>query len=107
MTYRRFLPVSLVSVTALLSAASASHAQQPVALPGLNVQGATLAKPSAQPQAAATPDAPAAPAPTADAGDGVSYEKIGTSVSVVTAPISNASRSATPRRAAQPAGRFG
>lgn len=84
MTFRHFLPASLLSATALLALPDASRAQQPVALPGLNVQGATLAKPSAQPQAAATTDAPAAPVTSADTTDGVAYEKIGTSVSVVT-----------------------
>lgn len=84
MTFRHFLPASLLSATALLALPDASRAQQPVALPGLNVQGATLAKPSATPQAAAATDTPVTPIASTDASDGIALEKIGASVSVVT-----------------------
>ena len=85
MTCRYLLSASLLSTAALFATTDAVRAQEPVALPGLNVQGATLAKPSAVPPAAAAPtDAPALQSTDPDSVPGIALEKIGTSVSVVT-----------------------
>ena len=86
MTYRRSLSRYLLSAAALLVAADHACAQQPpVALPGLRVQGATLERPASAPR---SPAASASDLPSAEPPDepvqGVTVEKIGTSVSVVT-----------------------
>ena len=83
------LPLTVVSVVGL--EAPSAWAQQPIALPGITVQGATLdVKPSAP--AAAAPVAaqpkPADETAASGAGDGgIPADRIGSSVSVITRGI--------------------
>lgn len=78
------LATALLSSLALGALNAAAQAQQPIALPGISVRGATLdVRPigPTQPAQAAPAQQPSLPQETAD---GIPLERIGTSVSVLT-----------------------
>lgn len=83
-TRQNILLTTLLSTSALLAATDALRAQDPVALPGISVQGATLAAKPVSPPAPVRSTAPDVPPATQETVDGIPLEKIGTSVSVVT-----------------------
>ncbi|MDX2204764.1 MAG: TonB-dependent receptor [Hyphomicrobiaceae bacterium] len=76
--------LGLSSLLALIAAAGPVLAQEPVALPGVTVSGATL---GVKPAAPARPAAASEAAPSAqpqETVDGIPIEKVGASVSVIT-----------------------
>ena len=75
---------SALAITACLLAAGSAVAQEATLLPGITVQGATLAVRPSRPPAAPAPSSEAAATPDVDTVDGIPVDQVGSAVSVVT-----------------------